>query len=143
MTPGVANPAPAGRRRRQAVRASFTTRVGRWSANHPWLAITAWLCLVLASVVGGSLVGTVKATTQDSLHGELARADRIERAGAFPEAPAAESVLVTARTGDLDVQRALAVAADLSARLRALPEVAKVADRSPHPAATRCWSRSS
>ncbi|MFE9207126.1 MMPL family transporter [Micromonospora sp. NPDC007230] len=128
MTPGLDNRAPAGRRRRHAVRAPFTMRAGRWSANHPWLAITVWLCFVAASLVGGSLVGTVKATTQDSLHGELARADRIEQAGAFPEAPAAESVLITARTGDLDLQQAQAVAADLLARMRALPEVAKVAD---------------
>lgn len=128
MTPGVEGPAPAGRRRRYPVRAPFTTRVGRWSSNHPWLAITAWLCFVVASVVGGSLVGTVKATTQDSLHGELARADRIEQAAAFPDSPAAESVLITARTGDLDLQRAQAVAIDLSARMRVLPEVAKVAD---------------
>ncbi|MEU5726352.1 MMPL family transporter [Micromonospora sp. NPDC047738] len=110
------------------MRAPFTMRAGRWSANHPWLAITVWLCFVAASLVGGSLVGTVKATTQDSLHGELARADRIEQAGAFPQAPAAESVLITARTGDLDLQQARAVAADLLARMRALPEVAKVAD---------------
>ncbi|MDT0530979.1 hypothetical protein RM555_18485 [Micromonospora sp. DSM 115977] len=125
---GVGDPAPAGRRRRHAVRVPLTTRVGRWSANHPWLAITAWLCFVLASVVGGSLVGTVKATTQDSLHGELARADRIEQAGAFPDAPAVESVLITARTGGLDLPRAEAVAADLSTRLRAVPEVARVGD---------------
>ncbi|MGN9766533.1 MMPL family transporter [Micromonospora sp. SD12] len=106
----------------------FTTRVGRWSANHPWLAITAWLCFVVASVVGGSLVGTVKATTQDSLHGELARADRIEQAGAFPAAPAVESVLITARTGELDLEGARAVAAGLSTQLRTMPEVARVAD---------------
>ncbi|MFG3710001.1 MMPL family transporter [Micromonospora sp. NPDC047730] len=106
----------------------FTTRIGRWSANHPWLAITAWLCFVLASVVGGSLAGTVEATTQDSLHGELARADRIEQAGAFPKAPAAESVLITARAGELDLDWARAVATDLSTRMRALPDVAKVAD---------------
>ncbi|GGM42675.1 membrane protein [Micromonospora sonchi] len=128
MMPGVENRVPGGRRRRHAARAPFTTRVGRWSATHPWLAIAAWLCFVAASVVGGSLVGTVKATTQDSLHGELAHADRIEQAGAFPEPPAAESLLITARTGNLDLQRAQAVAADLSARMRVLPEVAKVAD---------------
>jgi RND superfamily putative drug exporter len=127
MMPGIEGHAPA-RRRRHAVRTPFTTRMGRWSANHPWLAITAWLCFVLASVAGGSLVGTVEATTQDSLHGELARADRIEQAGAFPESPAAESVLITARTGELDLDRARAVATDLSARMRALPDVAKVAD---------------
>ncbi|MFG1869782.1 MMPL family transporter [Micromonospora arborensis] len=109
-------------------RTPFTTRVGRWSANHPWLAITAWLCFVVASVIGGSLVGTVHATPQNSLHGELARADRIEQAGAFPESPAAESVLITARAGDLDLQRAQAVAIDLSARMRGLPEVAKLAE---------------
>ncbi|MFY1594883.1 MMPL family transporter [Micromonospora sp. WMMD737] len=125
---GVGDRAPAGRRRRHAVRVPLTTRVGRWSANHPWLAITAWLCFVVASVLGGSLVGTVKATTQDSLHGELARADRIERAGAFPDAPAVESVLITARTGNLDFPRAQSVAADLSTRLRAVPEVARVGD---------------
>ncbi|WP_244200466.1 MMPL family transporter [Micromonospora arborensis] len=109
-------------------RAPFAARIGRWSANHPWLAITAWLCFVVASVVGGSLVGTVQATPQNSLHGELARADRIEQAGAFPDTPAAESILITARAGDLDLQRAQAVAIDLSARMRVLPEVAKVAD---------------
>ncbi|MFF0153523.1 MMPL family transporter [Micromonospora sp. NPDC005203] len=106
----------------------FTARIGRWSAHHPWLAITAWLCFVAASVVGGSLVGTVEATTQDSLHGELARADRIEQAGAFPDAPAAESVLITARAGDLDLRRAQTAAIDLSTRMRVLPEVATVAD---------------
>ncbi|SCL54399.1 putative drug exporter of the RND superfamily [Micromonospora citrea] len=126
MTPGGGH-APAHRGRRGG-RAPLTTRIGRWSANHPWLAITAWLCFVLAGVVGGSLVGTVEATTQDSLHGELARADRIEQAGKFPEPPAAESVLITARAGELDLDRARAVATDLSARMRALTDVAKVAD---------------
>ncbi|MEV5768714.1 MMPL family transporter [Micromonospora sp. NPDC052213] len=127
MMPGAGGHAPA-RHQRHGVRAPLPTRVGRWSANHPWLAITAWLCFVVASVVGGSLVGTVEATSQDSLHGELARADRIEQAGAFPDSPAAESVLITARTGELDPGRAQAVAIDLSARMRALPDVAKVAD---------------
>jgi RND superfamily putative drug exporter len=106
----------------------LTTRVGRWSANHPWLAIALWLVFVAASVVGGALVGTVQATAQDGLHGELARADRIERAGAFPQAPATESVLITARAGGLDPQRANAAAVELSGRMRALPDVAKVAD---------------
>ncbi|MGW4497159.1 MMPL family transporter [Micromonospora sp. NPDC004336] len=127
MTPGAGGHAPAHRGRRGG-RSPLTTRIGRWSANHPWLAITAWLCFVLASVVGGSLAGTVEATSQDSLHGELARADRIEQAGNFPEPPAAESVLITARTGDLDLDRARAVATDLSARMRGLPDVAKVAE---------------
>ncbi|MEJ3746736.1 MMPL family transporter [Actinomycetes bacterium KLBMP 9797] len=122
------NSSRTGVRRRAVARPPLTTRIGRWSANHPWLAIAAWLFFVVASVVGGSLAGTVKATTQDSLHGELARADRIERAGAFPDAPATESVLIAARVGELDATHARAAATDLSDRMRALPEVAQVAD---------------
>jgi RND superfamily putative drug exporter len=106
---------------------SLTTRIGRWSANHPWAAIAVWLCFVVASLVAGGLAGTVKATAEDSLHGELASADRIERSGAFPDEPATESVLIAARTGDLDLAQARAAAADLSGRMRALPAVAAVA----------------
>lgn len=126
---GVENHPPVGRRRRQEVaRQPLTTRIGQWSASHPWLAIAAWVFVVVASVVGGSVAGTVKATAQDSLHGELASADRIERSGGFPDPPAAESVLIAARGGELDLVRARAAAAVLSERMRALPEVAKIAE---------------
>ncbi|WP_304598504.1 MMPL family transporter [Plantactinospora sp. BC1] len=107
-------------------RIPLTVRIGRWSATRPRLAILGWLLFVAACVVGGSAVGTVPATGANSLHGELARADRIERAGEFAEPPVTENVLITPLTGPLDRDRADAAATEVGTRMRTLPEVAEV-----------------
>ncbi|MFC6017469.1 MMPL family transporter [Plantactinospora solaniradicis] len=107
-------------------RLPLTVRIGRWSATRPRLAVLGWLLFVVVCVAGGAAVGTVPSTDGNSLHGELARADRIERAGQFPEPPTTENVLITAVTGPLDRERADAAAADVSTRMRTLPQVAEV-----------------
>src|SRR5215469_13426609 len=52
----------AGRARKQgrrirAVRIS-PGRIGRWSARHPWLALTIWVAFVLGCVAAGAATGT-------------------------------------------------------------------------------------
>src|SRR5215467_12709392 len=54
--------AAAGRARKQigrtrAVRLS-PGRIGRWSARHPWLALTIWVAFVVGCVAAGAATGT-------------------------------------------------------------------------------------
>jgi RND superfamily putative drug exporter len=108
----------------------ITVRVARWSAEHPWRAIALWVVFVAVCFVGGSMAGTVEATSRDQAIGESGRADVIVDDGHFDN-PATESVLITARSGALDNAAALRAAADVTAAMKALPEVAAVSDPLP------------
>ncbi|UWZ35606.1 MMPL family transporter [Dactylosporangium roseum] len=103
----------------------LTVRVARWSAEHPWRAIALWVVFVAVCFVGGNMAGTVEATSTDQAIGESGRADVIVKDGDF-DAPAAESVLITAPSGALDPAEARAAADDVTATMKALPEVAEV-----------------
>ncbi|MEU7870956.1 MMPL family transporter [Dactylosporangium sp. NPDC049140] len=107
-----------------------TVRVARWSAEHPWRAIALWVVFVAVCFVGGSMAGTVEATNRDQAIGESGRADVIVDDGHFDN-PAAESILITARTGALDNDAAMRAAADVKTAMQALPDVAEVADPLP------------
>ncbi|WP_426507157.1 MMPL family transporter [Dactylosporangium sp. McL0621] len=107
-----------------------TVRVARWSAEHPWRAIALWVVFVAVCFVGGSMAGTVEATNRDQAIGESGRADVIVGDGHFDN-PAAESILITARTGALDNDAAMRAAADVRTAMQALPDVAEVADPLP------------
>ncbi len=50
----------------------LTVRVARWSAEHPWRAIGAWLLFVAICVGAGSAAGTKQADFDDNPKGELA-----------------------------------------------------------------------
>jgi RND superfamily putative drug exporter len=114
---------------------SFIARTARWSALHPWRTTALWLAfVVLAFVVGGG-VGTRTATGTDTLVGEAGvAAHLVEDAGLADGA--AENVLITARSGQLDPEAALAAAAEVAARLRPLPQVESVAEPVPAPDGT-------
>jgi len=43
--------------RTRAVRIS-PGRIGRWSARHPWLALTIWVAFVVGCVAAGAATGT-------------------------------------------------------------------------------------
>ena len=43
--------------RTRAVRIS-PGRIGRWSARHPWLALTLWVAFVVGCVAAGAATGT-------------------------------------------------------------------------------------
>ncbi|MFG2130919.1 MMPL family transporter [Streptomyces sp. NPDC048751] len=105
---------------------SFSVRMARWSARHPWRAIVGWLVFVALCLGAGSAVGTNSARTADYRVGEAGRAETLA-AEAGLERRATEQVLISARSGALDQGAARAAAKDLTARMKRLPEVASVA----------------
>ncbi|MGC0422448.1 MMPL family transporter [Embleya sp. AB8] len=102
-----------------------TVRVARWSATHPWRAITMWIAFVAICLVVGGVVGTTKTTSADMGTGQSGRADEIARQYGLDGA-ATENVLITAKSGALNRVAANKVAAEVTAKLKALPEVAEV-----------------
>src|SRR5881296_1021633 len=82
----VAAPAASARQPR-----NVAARMGRWSAAHWKTATFGWLAFVVAAIVVGSAVGSVKLTDAEQATGEAARAQRILADAGFTQ-PAAESV---------------------------------------------------
>ncbi|BBJ42233.1 hypothetical protein SSPO_049510 [Streptomyces antimycoticus] len=66
---------------------SFTVRMARWSARHPWRAIVGWLVFVALCLGVGSAVGTHSATTADYRVGEAGRAEAMAVEGVWSEEP--------------------------------------------------------
>ncbi|MEU8863262.1 MMPL family transporter [Streptomyces umbrinus] len=110
---------------------SFTVRMARWSALHPWRAIIGWLVFVVLCLGLGSAVGVNSAKTADYRVGEAGRAEAIAAEGQL-ERRSIEQVLISARSGALDEAAAKtaveAAAKDLTARFERLPEVESVAE---------------
>ncbi|MFI7499159.1 MMPL family transporter [Streptomyces sp. NPDC049687] len=104
---------------------SFTVRMARWSARHPWRAIVGWLVFVALCLGVGSAVGTNSAKTADYRVGEAGRAEALAAEGHL-ERRATEQLLISARSGALDPDAAQAAAKDLTARMKRLPDVAGV-----------------
>jgi putative drug exporter of the RND superfamily len=107
-------------------RRPVTVRMARWSAEHPWRAISLWIVFVAVCFVGGNAAGTVKATAQDDAIGESGRAYVMIDQGKFNDAPAVDNVLITSKSGPLDRNAALRVAADVKTRLSKAAGVAEV-----------------
>ncbi|MFJ4321888.1 MMPL family transporter [Streptomyces tricolor] len=105
---------------------SFTVRVARWSARHPWRAVAGWFLFVVVCLGAGSAVGTHSAKTADYRVGEAGRAEAMAAEGQLERRPA-EQVLISSRSGPLDRAAAEAAARDLTGRMRRLSEVAGVA----------------
>ena len=102
-----------------------TVRVARWSATHPWRAIGLWAALVATAIVLMGTVPTQRTTDADFRIGESGAASAmLDDAGLAPTP--AESVLVTARSGDLDVPAATAVATEVGEKAADLAGVAGV-----------------
>src|SRR6266571_4387635 len=91
-----------------------------------------WMVFVVASIVVGNLAGTHKAENSGNV-GETARAEQMIKDGNFPKDPSVERILISSRSGPLDLVAAKAAAGDAAARLRALPAVTKVEDPVPSP----------
>ena len=102
---------------------------GRWSARHPWTAITPWIAFVAVAVVIGSAVGTKQLTESESASGESGVAARtLEKAG-FEMQPG-EQVIVQSKTLKATDPAFRAVVADVVTRLESTPNVVKL--RSPY-----------
>ncbi len=113
----------------------LTVRIARWSAEHPWRAIGAWLLFVAICVGAGAAAGTKQADFDDNPTGELATYQSIVDEAGF-DRPATENVLITARSGALDQDRAMAAAADVRAGMDASSAVGGVSDPVPSPKGT-------
>lgn len=109
-----------------------TVRIARWSALHPWRAIGAWVVFVALCVGTGIALGTKTADFDDNPKGEQAVYQRIVD-DAQLNRPASENVLITARDGALDQDKALAVAGEVRTKMDALTEVDKVSEPAPSP----------
>lgn len=109
----------------------MTVRIARWSAQHPWRAIALWVVFVAVCLVGGNAAGLQQTGDQGSLVGEAGRANDIVASGGFDH-PAVENVLITAPSGALDQDAAMAAATDAANRLRTTPGVAEVGQPMPN-----------
>ncbi|MEU5581634.1 MMPL family transporter [Streptomyces huasconensis] len=101
--------------------------MARWSALHPWRAIVGWLVFVALCLGGGIAVGLNSATSEDFRVGEAGRAEALAAEGGVQLRPT-EQVLIRAASGPLDETAADAAVKDVTARMKALPEVASVAE---------------
>jgi len=105
----------------------LTVRIARWSAEHPWRAIGAWILFVAICVGAGAAAGTKQADFDDNPSGELATYRSIvDEAGL--DRPSTENVLISARDGDLDAARATTAANDVRTRMSALPQAGEVSE---------------
>ena len=109
----------------ERVRRSHTVKIARWSATHPWRAITLWLAFVAASIAIGGVVGTSVVTALDTGMGQSGHAAHLLH-DAKLEHPATENVLIAPRNGSSDLRAATVTADEVRTRMAALPEVARV-----------------
>ena len=98
----------------------LTVRVARWSAEHPWRAIGAWLLFVAICIGAGQVAGTKQADFDDNPTGELATYQSIVDEAGFTR-PATENVLISARDGELDTAQATAAANAVRTEMSGLP----------------------
>jgi len=104
--------------------AGLPTRTARWSANHPWRAIGAWLAMVVVAVVLALAIPTQQTTDADYRIGDSGRADELGYEAGL-DRPDTENVLITA-PGSLDETAAVAAADELSSRMRDVVGVVSV-----------------
>jgi RND superfamily putative drug exporter len=103
-----------------------TSRVARWSALHPWTAIIAWVIVVIACSMMGSIVSTKQATQLQLGVGQSGQAAQILHSGGLAD-PAVENVLITFRAGSPGAAQAQAAARAVSTGMSTRPAVAHVA----------------
>ncbi|WP_134738687.1 MMPL family transporter [Nocardioides sp. 503] len=102
-------------------------RAARWSATHPWRAISAWLAFVVLAVALASVVPSVETDDADYRLGDSGRADELVTDAGL-ERPDSENVLVTSADGPVDRAAAQAAAAELVAGMTGLPGVDEVSE---------------
>ncbi|MFN8099178.1 MAG: MMPL family transporter [Dermatophilaceae bacterium] len=107
-------------------------RAARWSATHPWRAITAWLALVVVAVGLALAVPVTQTTDADYRIGESGRAHAIATAAGLARPPV-ENVLITARDGTLDAKAAASAASRVTHALANVPGVRAIDPPVPSP----------
>jgi putative drug exporter of the RND superfamily len=90
-----------------SIRRPITVRAARWSATHPWRAIAMWLAFVASCIAIGGATGVRSVTDLDTMVGQSGHAAHMVHDAGLAQ-PSTEQVLITAK-------------------MRALPQVSKVA----------------
>ncbi|AYA17525.1 MMPL family transporter [Streptomyces alfalfae] len=112
---------------------NLITRMARWSATHPWWAITLWVVFVIGALAAGSATGTQRATNADLAIGQSGRAAEIAKSGGL-EDRAVENILVTPYEGRKFDREAAGRAAEAAvAELRDVEGIASIGDPVPAP----------
>ena len=106
---------------------AVSMRAARWSATHPWRAISGWLALVVVAVGLAATVSTEEASDADYRLGESGVADKWVHEARL-DSPSSEEVLVTAEGGTLDPAQAEDAAVELARAVRPLPGVTEVSE---------------
>lgn len=119
---------------------NLITRAARWSAVHPWWAMTLWVVFVLGALVVGGMTGTRSATVSDLAIGQSGRAAEISKSGGL-ENRAVENILVTPYEGTLDQDRARAAADDAADALRGAKGVTAIGNPCRRRTVRPCWCR--
>jgi putative drug exporter of the RND superfamily len=109
-----------------SIRRPITVRAARWSATHPWRAIAMWLAFVASCIAIGGATGVRSVTDLDTMVGQSGHAAHMVHDAGLAQ-PSTEQVLITARDGHLDNRAARQVAAEVTAKMKALPQVSEVA----------------
>jgi putative drug exporter of the RND superfamily len=91
-----------------------------------------WVVFVIASIAVGLFVGTKESDGGGNV-GETGRAEQMIDSARFADEPAVEAILITSPSGPLDPAAARAAAADVTTRMRALPDVVGVDEPVPAP----------
>jgi putative drug exporter of the RND superfamily len=103
----------------------LTGTVGRWSAHHPWTAITVWILFVAVAIFAGNAAGTNKVKAADSGAGESGKAGKVlERAG-FAVEPGEQLLVQSPRLNATD-PAFRAVVGDVMTKLNAVDGVVNI-----------------
>ncbi|QJS10393.1 MMPL family transporter [Streptomyces argyrophyllae] len=104
---------------------NLITRAARWSAVHPWWAMTLWVVFVLGALAVGGMTGTRSATDSDLAIGQSGRAAALARSGGL-ESRAVENLLVTPYRSTLDRTAAERASGEAVSALKGVRGVAAV-----------------
>ncbi len=99
--------------------------VARWSARHPWWAMTLWVVVVVASMVGGQVAGTTTLDEGQEGNGDSALADNAITASSLKD-PVSENVLIRRRDGQKLQTQDTAVATEVSRAIDELPSTGEI-----------------
>jgi len=102
-------------------------RLARWSATHPWRALSAWFAFVAVAVTLMMTVPTQQTSDKDFRYGESGEVAAILDDAGLTDPPS-EVVLITSPDGALDESAATTVASELDTSIRNVAGVDSVGD---------------
>src|SRR4051812_45600893 len=103
----------------------LTGTVGRWSAHHPWTAITVWIVFVAVAIFAGNAAGTNKVKAADSGAGESGKAAKVLEHAGFAVEPGEQMLVQSPKLNATDAAFR-AVVGDVMTKLGAVDGVTNI-----------------